>query len=482
MAKTLKILILEDSTADAEITRRLLIKEKPNTEIRLATNKETYLQLLKEFQPDIILSDHSLPQFNSTDALFISQQLYPDIPFIMVTGTVSEEFAADIIKLGADDYILKDRLNRLPSAIDTALKQRIAEKEKQEAKLKIIESETNLRAIFENTSEGFLLLDSNGIAKAFNNKATEYPFFIRAQPVKIGRPLLDFIDEPQKSFFREIILKVLNGESVHYERSYDTGNDEIKWIDFTVMPVNEIDKTSGVCITGRDITQRKKAEETLKSLLEQISHQKIQEQKKITRAILKAQESERNYIGQELHDNINQILAATKLHLDIAVKNNEELKKKIQYPRELINDAISEIRRLSTTQVTPTKDINLEELIKKLIVVLQTNTAIKTKFVFDLANQKPDDELKLNIYRIVQEQINNIIKHAAPRNVYISLEASDGAIQIEIVDDGRGFDTTKKRKGIGISNIINRVESFNGKIEINSSPGKGCKIYVSIPS
>jgi PAS domain-containing protein len=86
----------------------------------------------------------------------------------MVTGAVSEEFAASIIKFGANDYILKDRLNRLPVAIDTALKQKKAENEKRETEKRIMQSEANLRTIFENTSEGFLLMDSNGIVKAFN--------------------------------------------------------------------------------------------------------------------------------------------------------------------------------------------------------------------------------------------------------------------------------------------------------------------------
>src|SRR5258705_13180124 len=109
MKESLKILMLEDNTIDAEIIQQLLVKEKLNCEFRLAIDKDTYLQALNEFHPAIILADHSLPQFTSEEAFAITRERFPGIPFIMVTGSVSEEYAADMIKMGVDDYILKDR-------------------------------------------------------------------------------------------------------------------------------------------------------------------------------------------------------------------------------------------------------------------------------------------------------------------------------------------------------------------------------------
>src|SRR6266496_2816703 len=112
MATDLKILLLEDSPSDAELIQRFLKKEKAHYEFRLAMTKESFLKALDDFSPDVILSDNSLPGFNSTEALKITRQRYLYVPFILVTGTVSEEFAATIIKSGADDYILKDRMAR----------------------------------------------------------------------------------------------------------------------------------------------------------------------------------------------------------------------------------------------------------------------------------------------------------------------------------------------------------------------------------
>jgi signal transduction histidine kinase len=92
-----------------------------------------------------------------------------------------------------------------------------------------------------------------------------------------------------------------------------------------------------------------------------------------------------------------------------------------------------------------------------------------------------NDDLKLNIYRIIQEQTNNIIKHSSAQNVTITIEELNNMINMKVTDDGKGFDITKERSGIGISNIINRVETFNGKFKIESSVGNGCKIWVSLP-
>src|SRR5690349_21451765 len=127
----MKILLLEDSAVDAEIITRLLKNNGIGEEIYVANNKKSYEYGLESFRPELILSDNSLPQFDASQALDILHERNIKLPFILITGTVSEEFAAGIIKKGADDYILKDRLARLPAAIDAALKQKRIEKEKE---------------------------------------------------------------------------------------------------------------------------------------------------------------------------------------------------------------------------------------------------------------------------------------------------------------------------------------------------------------
>ena len=121
MEKELKILMVEDSEEDAGMLDYVLRKDKiAFTRIRVDTRKE-FIEALGAFKPDLILSDHALPQFNSIEALKIVHEIKSNAPFIIVTGTVSEEFAVNCLKKGANDYILKTNLSRLPSAIRHAI-------------------------------------------------------------------------------------------------------------------------------------------------------------------------------------------------------------------------------------------------------------------------------------------------------------------------------------------------------------------------
>jgi len=131
---------LEDMPNDAELIERVLRKSGLLYEKLLVDNRQDYIKALKEFRPDIVLSDHALPAFNSNEALAILKGMNMHIPFILITSTISEEFAVEIIKEGAADYILKDRLQRLPSAIDKALEINRLEKEKQKFVAELIAS------------------------------------------------------------------------------------------------------------------------------------------------------------------------------------------------------------------------------------------------------------------------------------------------------------------------------------------------------
>lgn len=338
---------------------------------------------------------------------------------------------------------------------------------------KLEQSEANLRAIFENASEGFILVDRSGIVQTFNGNAKRYVLLNTGQELSAGQHLSCFI-EGQITYVNDIIAKVLAGEIIEFDRFYNSAGNPPLWIHYCKTPVWENGVIVGVCIVTRNITKQK-------SLELEILDQKVQEQRKISRAIIKAEESERNYIAKELHDNVNQILAATKMYLTRAGKNNTELEGLITYPLQLLDSSMDEIRILAGKHVTPLKDLNLKPLVESLLTDLSKNKGIQTAFVYELPHSINDD-LSLNIYRIIQEQVNNIGKHAQAKNVNISVQGEDAFIRIVIADDGRGFDVDQNRKGIGISNMINRVESFNGAVMIESCEGCGCKIQITIPN
>lgn len=213
----------------------------------------------------------------------------------------------------------------------------------------------------------------------------------------------------------------------------------------------------------------------------------LQSQRAITEATIRGQEKEREQLGVELHDNINQILATSRLYLDHALSMNPVREELVAKSREFIAEAIEEIRRLTKKLLPPTlEDLGLIPTLNELIETISITGLFQIEKQwedFDEHNLLKDQ--KLTIYRILQEQMNNIIKHACAKNVIVSLrliqETNNKVVELSIKDDGKGFDLSKKRTGVGLRNITSRAELFGGNVSIQSEPGKGCEMKVVFP-
>ncbi len=216
------------------------------------------------------------------------------------------------------------------------------------------------------------------------------------------------------------------------------------------------------------------------------AEQQIKEQQLKTEITIQTQEKERNELGRELHDNINQILATVKMYLSMA-KSKENITRDldlIDQSYEYVNEAIEEIRKLSHSLVAPSLgDISLVEALQELAddTKLFNNLQVQLSVDERYHENGIDKNKELMLYRIVQEQLNNIIKYAKANKVVITLKAAGSHLILSVTDNGVGFDTKKKSKGIGLKNISNRVEFYSGNMNIASAPGKGCTLKVYIP-
>lgn len=463
----LRILMLEDSPYDVELIQYLLKKQGYNASYFVATDRTQFDQAVQYFQPTVILSDNSLPDINAREALSISRGIWPYVPFIMVSGTVSEEFATELIRSGGDDYILKDRLTRLPLAIDTALQKRKEEKEKSFALDKLRENEEKYRTLVERVTDAFISLDKNFCYTFLNRQASE---LIKKDALYlIGKYVWDIfpdaVGSPTYQSFHTAMHEQRYICSIDYYEPLDL------WQENHIYPSED-----GLSIFIRDISEQKRSQIALQKIERQMMEDKLATQNSMTKAILRAQEDERNRLGFELHDNINQMLAACMLSLKKASTVNPDI---VSEALSMLHTTIGEIRLLSSKCVTPLKDINLEEQIQFLLKQIENTTDIKTELLFS-ADPIADDDLKLNLYRIIQEGLNNVVKYAQATQVGVIIECDEDYLHVILEDNGIGFDTSVQRNGIGISNIIHRAEIFNGKATITSSPGKGCCIRISI--
>ena len=214
----------------------------------------------------------------------------------------------------------------------------------------------------------------------------------------------------------------------------------------------------------------------------QLLNEQKRYQRKLTRQIIHAQEREREAIGHELHDNVNQILTTVKLFLEMA-RHHEDLREEL-LPKSIehIQECIHEIRNLSHELSAPTLGTrSLVDSIKALVDTIESSCRFKVFFSHHNYRTALEKDKMLAIYRILQEQLNNIIKHANATEIYICLSQAEGETRFVVKDNGCGFDTNKTGGGIGFNNMRSRAKVFGGKMQVYSAPGKGCEVRIAIP-
>ena len=203
----------------------------------------------------------------------------------------------------------------------------------------------------------------------------------------------------------------------------------------------------------------------------------------IADAIIEAKQLERTDIGKELHDNVNQLLAASRLYLDIARNNKSEQELYLSRSSEYMLTAIEEIRKLTKGLVSDLlQNLGLCHALQKISQDIMELNPVKIVCTMDeTIHPLMKEKFNLNIFRIVQEQLNNIIKHSKATLVAIDLSQNKGSIILSISDNGIGFDTKKKANGIGIENIKSRASFFKGVTHFISQPGQGCEVSIIFP-
>lgn len=331
---------------------------------------------------------------------------------------------------------------------------------------KIEASEKMFRQIVETAQEGIWMLDENNKTTFVNKKMCEILEYKEAE--MLGKTNLFFKSEAEQQLALKQIERRKKGIRETHESSFITksGRTIVTQVSTNAILKND-GSYNGALAMITDITEKKE-------LQEQLLNEQVNKQKQITRAALEAQEKERNYLGGELHDNINQILTAVKLQLMYCSESVEVPLNLVQNAQRNVESAMLEIRNLSQRLVTHRFG---EELFIPMVnnLVLQLFEKETVKINVPYFDENVPTEVKL------QEHLNNIIKHARAKHVSLSIWSNESTMTAIVEDDGIGFDLFQHRDGIGLTNIYNRVESYNGTLDITTKPGEGCKLKVVLP-
>jgi signal transduction histidine kinase len=212
-------------------------------------------------------------------------------------------------------------------------------------------------------------------------------------------------------------------------------------------------------------------------------------QQEILKAQLEMKEQTLYTVAQEIHDNIGQILSLVKLNLNtVVLENSSPAAEKIATTKQLVSKAIQDLRNLSKTLNSEhVSHQNLSQSLQFELDLIGRTGVCTTQLEVEGTEKALDPQKQLIVFRIVQESLNNIIKHAQAQHISVILQYFSGRLNLRIQDDGTGFDSASlqeknaRDKGTGLRNMYNRAQLIGATFDISSQPGKGTFIHLSLP-
>ncbi len=445
----IKILLVEDVELDAELTEHELKRAHIDFIFKRVEEESDFRKELQIFQPDLILSDHSLPHFDGVSALKISKELSPDTPFIFVSGKIGEDFAVEMLKEGATDYVLKSNLPKLGHAVQRALNEYNEQIKLKKTQYALMESENKYRTLFEKNKNPIIVFDEDGNFKDSNEAAIEFMEVDRDE--LLSKNLSDFIlyDNDVKNIKdREFWIK---GEILKVKFNI---NGKCKILELTITPVYLKDKTI-VFGVGNDITERTRAENEIlrslkeKELLLREIHHRVKNNLQIISTLLTLQssQSKKNNVNDLYKESQNRIQSIALIHENLY--HSEDL-----------------------------AHINFEAYAKGLITDLFDSygvNASKIKLNLQIEEVILGIETAIPCGLIINELVSNSLKHGFNNNetglVSVLLHKIDnGKFALNVSDNGAPFLNSLdvlSNDSLGLELIKNLVDQLDASLSFN---------------
>lgn len=598
-----RILHIEDSPADIDLVKRHLNKASLRFQYRVAENNEQFVQHALSFAPDVILCDHTLPSFDSIRAFETYTELNLQVPFILVTGSVSEDYAVEMMRKGIDDYLLKDNLQRLPSAIRNSFSKREKERLRKLAETKLAQSEKLLNKAQHLARIGSLELNISTREEIWSGELFRILGLAPDEIVPSREALLSFIhpedisfvknnieharqQQRDMSFYCRIIRKDKKERHIYFESRFEFENDvavkahgiiqditekvladrekefeqknmsalinnttdmmwsvdkefrlltaneafnermrkrngkpvargesiidggygaefvdrfkriyqrafegevfrevlyyHSHWSEISFYPIKSNNQIIGTACFSRDITDRMKTEQEILQKNEQL--------KNLTSHLQHIREEERTNIAREIHDELGQQLTALKMDIDWVLhklaSNPEASVKKLNDMLHASDVLIGTIRRISS-DLRPAiiDDLGLVAALEWKCTDFEEKMGIRCKFKSTVKERKFENNFGINAFRILQETLTNVGRHAKAKTVTVSVSENENELLLEIADDGKGIspENIQNGKTLGIIGMRERAALLGGKLLIEGTKDRGTRTKLILP-
>lgn len=303
--------------------------------------------------------------------------------------------------------------------------------------------------------------------------------------------LFDNIDHAG-DWMDELIEEMAENRHVQTQQRLRSAQGHELWAEIVVSPVyNDRGEIDELVVLGSDITRHKHAEQNMSVKTKAEIEKKINQQKFRSVLILEGQEEERKRLAMDIHDGIGQMLTSLKFQIEsINLADGAQADQKIGEIQQLITQVIKEVRRV-TFNLKPTVlgDYGLQAGLNVFIKEIGKLTDIRLEYRTEgTSTTRLPQKMENNIFRIVQEAINNAIKYSGTPRIEVVLHQTDSEVVITVKDEGQGFDeklvearSTNIESGRGFFNMYERTEYINGKLDLRSVPGQGTTITLTVP-
>ncbi len=485
--RVIRALLIEDSEEDAQVILATLASGGFSVVSRRVETAEQMRSALQSEDWSVVLSDFNLPSFSAIEALGILRILGSQVPMIVVTGAIGEESAAGVIKAGATDLVTKQGLHRLVPVVERNLRELDSVRQYEAALAALNESEARFKAIAANLPGVVfqsLLYDDGSADLAYVSEGSHLVLGVTAD-VLMSQPemILDMIvPEDRNSFVASRIESATQLAPRNWEGRIRVGPDgqEIKWVNLRAS-VRSL--SSGVVISDgiiSNITDSKLAQHAIEAQQQQL--------RQLASHIDGVKERERAHVAREIHDDLGGTLTAAKIDLawirGRLGPDQAALVEKAQAMQALLDSAIEATGRISRSLRPLVLDYGVAAAIEWQVKEFRKRMGITCDFVCSREDIALDRELSTALFRIFQETLTNIAKHAGASHVDISLEDDGSAVLLTVTDDGKGIDPgdLHKNGSYGIRGMRERADFLGGTIEISGASGAGTQVRVCLPA
>lgn len=485
MSIPLRVLVVEDSEDDA----LLLLGELEAggyevTHSRVENDAEMRLALASSAW-DIVISDYTMPRFSGLAALRVTQELRPDIPFIIISGNIGEDVAAEAVRAGANDYLLKGNLWRLHPAVERELREAEGRRARRSIEDALRDSELRFRTLVSNMPGVVFQMTLR------RDGAFEFPyvsegcfqlFGVRPQSLQDNPQLfLEFmVAEDRLAYSAALMNSAMQFTTLNWEGRIRATHIGEKWIGLRSSPRRGADGNTVWDGLITNITQSKHAELEIRASREQIGA--------LTSHLQTIKEEERAEIARNIHDDVGGTLVAIKIELTWLAnrlpKTRRALINKAESIEALVDRAIAETSRVGhNLRPGILLEFGLAAAVESHAEEFSGRMGIPCKVTLVDADFDLPPDLALSIFRIFQETLTNISKHAHATRVGVMLGSVEGELRLEVSDDGRGIAPQDRLKpsSFGLQGIEERMRHFGGRVNIDSEPGSGTVVRVAVP-